>query len=66
MDVGNGVYIRFRLGGSIFNLRNLKLLTLTSDKLIRKFLFADNAALIVHTEEALQRITLCFAKASEI
>ena len=66
MSVGNGVYIRFRLGGSIFNLRRLKLLTLASDKLLRKFLFADDAALIVHTEEALQRITVWFSKASEI
>ena len=56
-DIDDGVYIRFRTDGSVFNLRRLKSTTLTSEKLIHELLFADDAALLAHTDQALQHIT---------
>uniref|UniRef100_K7EZV3 Reverse transcriptase domain-containing protein n=1 Tax=Pelodiscus sinensis TaxID=13735 RepID=K7EZV3_PELSI len=35
------------------------------EKLIRELLFADDAALLAHTEAAMQRITSCFAKTAQ-
>ncbi|XP_047488146.1 uncharacterized protein LOC125038649 [Penaeus chinensis] len=57
----NGIYIRYRFDGSLFNLRRLQSHTKTLKQLIRELLFADDAALVAHTEAALQRITSCFA-----
>jgi len=34
--------------------------------MIRNLLFADDAALVAHTERALQRVTSCFADASRL
>ena len=41
----------------LFNLRHLQAHMKTKEKLIRKLLFADDAALVAHTESAMQRIT---------
>ena len=60
----DGVYVRYRLDGSLFNLRRLQAHTKTNERLIRDLLFADDAALVAHTEQALQRLTSCFADAS--
>ena len=57
LDVENCVYICFRTDCSIFTLRRLKLLTITSDQLICKHLLADDAALIAQTEEALSQFS---------
>ena len=38
----------------------------TKEKLIRELLFADDAALVAHTESAKQRITSCFAEAAQL
>ena len=65
-DIADGIYIRFRTDGSVFNLRRLKSTTLTSIKLIHELLFADDAALLAHTQKALQHITTCFAEASKL
>ena len=50
----NGIYIRFRTDGSRFNLRHLLARMKTVQELIIELLFADDCALLAHTEEALQ------------
>ena len=55
-DLPDGIYIRFRIDGSHFNLRRLLACTKTIEKLITELLFADDCALLTHTEEALQHI----------
>ncbi|GFR75558.1 ubiquitin carboxyl-terminal hydrolase 24 [Elysia marginata] len=62
----DGVYVRYRLDGSLFNLRRLQAHTKTQERLIRDLLFAGDAALVAHTEQALQRITSCFAETSNL
>ena len=66
LDEEDGVYVRYRLDGSLFNLRRLQAHTKTLERLILDLLFADDAALVAHTERALQRITTCFADASRL
>ena len=55
-DLPDGIYIRFRTDGSLFNLRRLLACTKTIGELINNPLFTDDCALLAHTEEALQRI----------
>ncbi|XP_076065288.1 uncharacterized protein LOC143039298 [Oratosquilla oratoria] len=66
LDDEDGVYVSYRLDGSLFNLRRLQAHIETLERLIQDLLFADNAALDAHTERALQRITSCFADASRL
>ena len=66
VDDDEGVYVRYRLHGSLFNLRRLQAHIKTQERLIQNLLFADDAALVAHTEQALQRMTSCFADASRL
>ena len=66
LDDDEGVYVRYRLDGSLFNLRRLQAHTKTQERMILDLLFADDAALVAHTERALQRITSCFADTSRL
>ena len=66
LDDDDAVYIRYRLDGSLFNLRRLQAHTKTLEQLIHDLLFADDAALVAHTERALQRLTSCFAEAAQL
>ena len=66
LDDNDGVYIRYRMDGSLFNLRRLKAHTKTLEHLFRELLFADDAALIAHSEAALQRQTECFAETAKL
>ena len=61
LEDDEGVYVRYRLNGSLFNLRRLQAHTKTQERLIQNLLFADDAALVAHTERALQCMTSCFA-----
>ena len=49
--------------GSLFNLARLKSKTLVRKVLVRELLFADDAALVSHTEEGLQCLLSKFADA---
>ena len=60
------VYIRYRFDGSLFNLRRLQAHTKTHEQLVKDLLFADDAALVAHSERALQLITSCFAEAAQM
>ena len=52
---------------SLFNLRRLQAHTKTLEQLIAGVtLIADDAALVAHTETALQRVTSCFAEATQL
>jgi exonuclease III len=66
LDDEDGIYIRFRTDGNLFNLRRLQAHTKTLEKLISELLFADDDALVAHTEAALQRATSCFAEACQL
>ena len=59
----DGVYLRTRSGGNIFNLACLRAKTKARKFLIRKILFEDGAALIAHTEGNLRQLTSSFAHA---
>ena len=59
----DGVYIRTRSNGKLFNLSRLRAKTKVRRVLIREMLFADDVALVAHTEEALQRMINSFSQA---
>ena len=63
-DLPDGIYIRFRTDSSLFNLRHLLARTKTTGKLITELLFADDCALLAHTEEALHHIVNRFSDAA--
>ena len=64
VDLQDGIYIRVRTDGRVFNLRRLMAHTKTSGELINDLLYAEDCALLAHTEEALQPIVTCFAQAA--
>ncbi|KAL8609000.1 hypothetical protein ACOMHN_059931 [Nucella lapillus] len=61
----DGIYIRFRTDGNVFNLRRLLAQTTTIEEPITELLFADDGALLAHTQEALQYIADRFAEAAK-
>ena len=61
LDDDDGVYVRYRMNGCLFNLLRLQAQTKTNERLIMDFLFADDADLIAHKEHALQRVTSSLA-----
>ncbi|KAL8561420.1 hypothetical protein ACOMHN_037317 [Nucella lapillus] len=65
-DIEDEVYIRYRMDGSLFDLRHLSAKTKTINKLILEALFADDCAFMAHTESTLQLIVNKFAKASRL
>ena len=64
-DLPDGIYIRFRADCSLFNLQYLLVRTKTIEELITELLFADDCALLVHTEGALQQIVNRFSDAAK-
>ena len=63
-DLEQGVYLRRRLDGSLFDLRRQTAKTKTVEKTVLEALFADDCALMAHRESDLQIIVSKFAKAS--
>ena len=64
-DLPDGIYIRFRTDGSLFNRRRLLARTKTIEELITELLFAVNCALLAPTEETLQHIVNRFSDAAK-
>ena len=64
-DLPDGIYIRFRTDGSLFNLRRLLARAKTIEELITELLFADDCALLARTEAALQHNVNRFSYAAK-
>ena len=64
-DVQEGVYIRTRSDGKLFNLARLRAQTKTSRQLIRELLFADDTALVAHNLSHIQQALDSFAGAAK-
>ena len=60
-----GVYLRTRSDGRLFNLVRLKAKTKVHEITIRDMLFADDAAVTSHTEQELQHLIDRFSQACE-
>ena len=60
-----GIFLHTRYDGGIFNLQKLKALTKVRKTLIRDMLFADDAAIVAHTESDLQTLMDKFSRASK-
>ena len=58
-----GIYIRTRSDGRLFNLARLRAKTKVRKVIIRDMLFADDAAVATHTQEELQSLVDCFSQA---
>ena len=52
----DGIYIRTRADADLFRLSHLRAKTKVTSVLLREMLFADDAAIVSHTEEGLQRL----------
>uniref|UniRef100_A0A8W8JBQ4 Reverse transcriptase domain-containing protein n=1 Tax=Magallana gigas TaxID=29159 RepID=A0A8W8JBQ4_MAGGI len=59
-----GIHLRIRSDGNLFNLSRFKAKTKVRDRLIRDMLFADDAAVFTHIEEELQTLMNRFTMAS--
>ena len=55
-DTQDGIYIRTRQDGSLYNLARLKAKTRTTEVLIQELLYADDAAIVAHDNETLQQM----------
>ena len=62
-SISDGVYLHTRSDGNLFSLTRLRFKTKVRTILIREMLFADDAALVAHTEDALQRMASQFSDA---
>ena len=65
-DLDRGVYGKYRLDSSLFNLCRLNANTKTFKKLILEALFANDCALMAHTEHDLQVVVKKFAEATRL
>ena len=61
-----GVYVRTRTDGSLFNLARLKARTLCTEVLVRELLFADDAAIVARTNQELQNLLNSLSQACDL
>jgi len=59
-DCDKGIPIRYRTDGSVFNLRRLQASSTTLAAVIRDLLYADDCALLAHTEADAQHLFSLF------
>ena len=63
-DSTEGVYIQTRKDADLFNISHFKAKTKTRLKIVREMLFADDSALVAHSEEDIQHLVDRFAGAA--
>ena len=63
-STASGIFMRYRVDGSVFNLQRLRAKTNVFHTVIRDPLFANDCALMAHTVEDIQELTTCFARAA--
>ncbi|XP_069194155.1 uncharacterized protein [Procambarus clarkii] len=61
-----GIYLRTRSDGKLFNLARLRAKTKVQPRGLRDFLFADDAAVTAHSAEDLQRLRTHFNEACQV
>ncbi|XP_063597258.1 uncharacterized protein LOC134773939 [Penaeus indicus] len=64
-DCQDGMHVRYRTDGGLFNLRRLQAVTKVKETIIRDFLFADDCALNAGTEQKMQHEMNCFTRAGD-
>ena len=64
-DCQDGMHVRYRTDGRLFNLRRLQAVTKVKETVIRDFLFADDCALNASTEQNMQQEMDCFSRACD-
>ena len=64
-EIHEGVFIRTRAEGKLFNLARLKAKTKTRKELIMDLLFADDTALVAHEELHIQEMVNCFSHTAQ-
>ena len=62
-DATEGIYLRTRSDGKLFNLSRLRAKSKVQMKCLRDFLFADDATITAHSAEDVQELMNCFSKA---
>ncbi|XP_050703781.1 uncharacterized protein LOC126989216 [Eriocheir sinensis] len=60
-----GIYLRTRSDGKLFNLSRLRAKSKVQRKCVRDFLFADDAAVTAHSAEGLQQLMIRFNEACD-
>jgi len=60
-DCDSGIPVRFRADGNVFNLRRLQARTKTFIAMIRDLLYADDCALLAHSEAEAQQLQCSLA-----
>jgi len=63
-DCDAGIPIRFRTDGSVFNLRRLQARTKTFAAVVSDLLYADDCALMAHTQAVAQQLFSWFLNAA--